>query len=61
MSDDSGELRVTFSAGHGGTDIQPGQVVRLTGKARQTGNRAITMSDPSYRIIDTPEEISPSG
>ena len=61
IGDDSGELRVTFSAGHGSTDIQPGQVVRLTGKARQTGNRAITMSDPSYRIIDTPEEISPSG
>jgi hypothetical protein len=61
IGDDSGELRVTFSAGHGGTDIQPGQVVRLTGKARQTGNRPITMSDPSYRIIDTPEEISPSG
>jgi hypothetical protein len=61
IGDDSGELRVTFSAGHGGTDIQPGQVVRLTGKARQTGNRPITMSDPNYRIIDTPEEISPSG
>ena len=29
--------------------------------ARQTGNRPITMSDPNYRIIDTPEEISPSG
>ena len=61
IGDDSGELRVTFSAGQGGTDIQPGQVVRLTGKARQTGNRPITMSDPNYRIIDTPEEISPSG
>ena len=61
IGDDSGELRVTFSAGHGDTDIQPGQVVRLTGKARQTGNLPITMSDPSYRIIDTPEEISPSG
>jgi hypothetical protein len=61
IGDDSGELRVTFSSGHGGTDIQPGQVVRLTGKARQTGNRPITMSDPNYRIIDPPEEISPSG
>jgi hypothetical protein len=56
IGDDSGEMKVSFSPGHGGTDITPGQVVRITGKGRQTGNRPVTMSDPSYRIVEAPEQ-----
>jgi amino acid transporter len=58
VGDDSGELRVTFSPGHGGSDIQPGQVLRVTGKARQSGNHPVHMTDPVYRIVETPEESS---
>ncbi|HME74291.1 MAG TPA: amino acid permease [Mycobacterium sp.] len=55
VGDDSGEIRVTFRPGQG-AEIQPGQVLRVTGKARQTGNRQISMSDPTYRVIETPEQ-----
>ncbi|HTM83453.1 MAG TPA: amino acid permease, partial [Mycobacterium sp.] len=54
VSDDSGELRVTFSPGHGGADIRAGHLVRLTGKARQNGNHPVAMADPAYRILDRP-------
>jgi amino acid transporter len=60
VGDDSGELRATFSRGHG-TDVQAGDMVQLTGKARRSGNDPVFMSDPRYRIIDTPEEPAPSG
>jgi OB-fold nucleic acid binding domain len=55
VGDDSGEIRVTFRPGQG-VEIQPGQVLRVTGKARQTANRQISMSDPTYRVIETPEQ-----
>jgi RecG-like helicase len=55
IGDDSGEIRVTFRSGQG-AEIQPGQVLRVTGKARQTGNRQISMYDPTYRVIETPEQ-----
>jgi len=55
IGDDSGDLRIKFSKGRG-ADVQPGQVLRVTGKAGQTGNRPIYMADPTYRIIDTPEQ-----
>ena len=55
VGDDSGEIRVTFRPGQGG-DIQPGQVVRVTGKASQSGNRQVSMADPTYKIIEVPEE-----
>jgi hypothetical protein len=29
-------------------------VLRITGKARQTGTRAISMVDPAYQIIEDP-------
>ena len=35
LGDDSGQLRITFRAEHDGADL-PGQVLRVTGKARQT-------------------------
>jgi amino acid transporter len=52
VSDDSGDLRVLFTPGHGGAEILPGQLVRITGKARQTGHRPVYMSDPEYQIVD---------
>jgi Amino acid permease len=51
VGDHSGELRVTFGPDRG-TDIQPGQLLRITGKARQPGHRQVHMVDPIYRIIE---------
>jgi amino acid transporter len=59
VADDSGELNALFTPGHGGGDIEPGQVIRLRGKARQTGTRPIYLTDPKYRIVETPEGVSP--
>jgi amino acid transporter len=59
VGDDSGELRVTFRPGHG-DDIQPGQVLRVTGKANQSGIREVSMVDPTYQVIDAPEELQES-
>jgi hypothetical protein len=56
VGDDSGDIRVTFRPGHGGADIQPGQVLRITGKARQSGNRPVEMVDPKYHVIEEAEE-----
>jgi hypothetical protein len=55
VGDDSGEVRVTFRPGHG-DDIQPGQVLRVTGKASQSGNKQVAMDDPTYAVVETPEE-----
>ncbi len=56
IGDDTGEIRVTFRPGQG-AEIQPGQVLQVTGKARQTGNGQISMLDPKYRVIETPEQL----
>ena len=55
VGDESGEIRVTFRPGQG-DDIQPGQVLRVTGKANQSGNREISMLDPTYKVIEVPQE-----
>jgi amino acid transporter len=55
VGDDSGDIRVTFHPGRGG-DIQPGQLLRITGKARQNGNRAMSMVDPAYQIVEQPQQ-----
>lgn len=55
IGDGSGELRAKFHAGRG-TDIEPGDVIALTGKARQNGNKPVYMSDPSYRMVGAAEE-----
>jgi amino acid transporter len=60
VGDDSGEVRITFQPGHG-ADIQPGQLVRVTGKARQSGNRPISMADPAYHLIDDAGETKEKG
>jgi len=55
VGDESGEIRVTFRPGQG-DDIQPGQVLRVTGKASQSGNRQVSMVDPTYQVVEVPEE-----
>jgi RecG-like helicase len=54
VGDNTGEITVTFRAGRGGADIQPGQLLRITGKPRQTGNRPMSMVDPAYHVIEDP-------
>ncbi|MCV7399486.1 amino acid permease [Mycobacterium fragae] len=56
VGDDSGDVRVTFRPGHGGDDIQPGQLLRITGKVRQSGNHPVEMVDPNYQLIEESEE-----
>jgi len=55
VGDDSGEIRVNFQAGQG-ADIQPGQVLRVTGKVNQSGKRQVSMADPTYKVVEVPEE-----
>jgi hypothetical protein len=55
VGDNSGEITVTFR-GAGGADIQPGQLVRITGRARQSGNRPMWMIDPAYQVVEDPAE-----
>jgi hypothetical protein len=31
-------------------------VLRVTGKANQSGNREISMLDPTYKVVEVPEE-----
>jgi amino acid transporter len=56
VGDDSGDISVTFRPGHGGDDIQPGQLLRISGKARQSGKRPVSMVDPTYQVIEQPAE-----
>jgi amino acid transporter len=52
IGDATGELRVTFSPGRG-SDICAGQLLRVCGKARRSGNHPIHMTDPTYRVVET--------
>jgi amino acid transporter len=54
VGDNSGEITVTFRSGAGGADIQPGQLVRITGRARQSGHRPVSMINPAYRVVEDP-------
>jgi len=56
VGDDSGEIRVNFGPGEDCDDIQPGQVLRITGKVQQSGTRQASMLDPTYEVIERPEE-----
>jgi hypothetical protein len=56
VGDNSGEITVTFRAGRGGADIQPGQLLRITGKPRQSGTRPMSMTDPAYHVVEEPAE-----
>jgi hypothetical protein len=61
VGDNSGEITVTFRPGHGGADIQPGQLLRITGKPRQSGNRPMWMTDPAYHVVEEPAESGEEG
>ena len=56
-----GEISVTFRPGHGGADIQPGQLLRITGKPKQTGNRPMSLVDPTYQVIEDPAKAGRPG
>ncbi|MGF2951675.1 amino acid permease [Mycobacterium sp. THU-M116] len=64
VGDSSGELTVMFRSGRGGADIEPGQLLRITGKARQSAiqsaDRRIAMVDPAYHVIDEPAQAGES-
>jgi amino acid transporter len=61
VGDNSGEITVTFRPGRGGADIQPGQLLRITGKARQSGKRPMSMIDPAYHVIEDPAKAGRPG
>lgn len=61
VGDHSGEMEVIFRSGHGGADIQPGQLLRITGKPKQSGNRPMTMVDPMYHIVEDPARAGRPG
>ncbi len=61
VGDHSGEISVTFRPGHGGADIQPGQLLRIIGKPRQSGNRPMSMVDPAYHIVEDPAQAGRAG
>ncbi|MEZ0365977.1 amino acid permease [Mycobacterium sp. pUA109] len=51
VGDDSGDVRVMLQPGYG-ADIAPGQLLRITGKARQRGNGPLSMVDAAYHVLD---------
>ncbi|WAC92828.1 amino acid permease [Mycobacterium sp. Aquia_213] len=61
VGDHSGEITVVFPSGHGGADIQPGQLLRITGKPKQGGNRPMSMVDPMYHIVEDPAQAGRPG
>lgn len=62
VGDSSGEVTVIFHHGYGGADIQHGQLLRTSGKARQAGQRELSMVDPAYEVIEDPaREAEESG
>jgi hypothetical protein len=50
----TGELRLKFSP-PAGTDMRPGRLLQVTGKPRRSRNGPVYMSNPSYRVLETPE------
>lgn len=54
VGDNSGEITVMFRGGRSGADIQPGQLLRITGKPRQSGNRPMVLVDPAYHVVEDP-------
>ncbi len=56
VGDETGEIRATFRPGGSSDDIQAGQVLRITGKVQQSGNREPSMLDPTYQVIEQPAQ-----
>ncbi|MEE6137441.1 amino acid permease [Mycobacterium sp. 050128] len=61
VGDHSGEITVVFPTGRGGADIQPGQLLRITGKPKQSGNRPMSLVDPMYHIVEDPAQAGRPG
>jgi amino acid transporter len=61
VGDHTGEISITFRPGHGGADIQPGQLLRIIGKPKQTGNRPLSMLDPAYHVVEDPAKAARPG
>ncbi|OBF20935.1 DNA-binding protein [Mycobacterium kubicae] len=61
VGDDSGDLEITFHPGRGGSDIAPGQRVRVTGKARQNHDGPVAMVNPAYQVLEEPQETRDAG
>lgn len=61
VGDNSGEISMVFRHGRGGADIQPGQVLRITGKPKQSGTQPMVLVDPAYHVIEDPGEAAESG
>ncbi len=53
VGDDSEDIRIAFHPGRGGPDTQ-GQLLRVTGKVRQSGNRPMSMVNPTYHLVEEP-------
>ncbi len=60
VGDNSGEIGITFRSGRGGADISPGQLLRITGKPKQSGNRPMSLIDPTYHVIHDPAQDAES-
>jgi hypothetical protein len=60
LGDDTGELKVIFDPIDRADDIQAGQLIRVTGKARQSGTRPVSMTNPDYSILRTSTGRAPS-
>ncbi|WP_246398129.1 amino acid permease [Mycobacterium vicinigordonae] len=61
VGDQTGDVRIRFRPEGGGADIQPGQLLQVTGKARHSGDRPMWMADPDYRILERPPETHDAG
>ncbi len=61
VADNSGEISVTFRSGRGGADIAPGQLLRITGKPKQAGNRPMSLINPAYHVIEDPGQPAEPG
>ena len=55
VGDETGDLRIEFGPGRG-DDIEPGQLLRVTGKARESSQGPKSMVDPTYHLVEQPEE-----
>jgi hypothetical protein len=53
VGDGSGDILASFHHGRGG-DIQPGQVLRITGIVHRNGNRPMSMMNPAYQVVEGP-------
>jgi amino acid transporter len=51
VSDGSGDIPVMFSRGRG-DEIQPGQLLRVTGKVSRNSNGLMSMLDPGYEVVE---------